>query len=81
MTVGPRALLSVLREVRGGTERRPVAIGGARELAPLLARELRQGGDASAVREGGFWIGLMNVVGSVAFGYAAVWLGVMLGRR
>jgi uncharacterized protein (DUF697 family) len=62
--VGPRALLSVLREVRGGTERRPVAIGGARELAPLLARELRQGGDASAVREGGFagaavlvWIG------------------------
>jgi CrcB protein len=35
----------------------------------------------SAVREGGFWIGLMNVVGSVAFGYAAVWLGVMLGRR
>jgi CrcB protein len=35
----------------------------------------------SAVREGGFWIGLMNVVGSVAFGYAAVWLGVLLGRR
>lgn len=62
--IGPRAVLSVLREVRGGTERRPVAIGGARELAPLLARELRQGGDASAVREGGsaeaavlVWIG------------------------
>jgi CrcB protein len=35
----------------------------------------------SAVREGGFWIGLANVVGSVAFGYAAVWLGVLLGRR
>jgi CrcB protein len=35
----------------------------------------------SAVREGGFWIGLANVVGSVAFGYAAVWLGALLGRR
>jgi uncharacterized protein (DUF697 family) len=62
--IAPRALLSVLREVRGGTERRPVAIGGARELAPLLARELREGGDASSVREGGsagaavlVWIG------------------------
>jgi uncharacterized protein (DUF697 family) len=50
--IGPRAVLSVLREIRGGTERRPVAIGGARELAPLLARELREGGDGSAVREG-----------------------------
>ena len=52
MIVSPRALLGALREVRGGTERRPVAIAGARELAPLLARELREGGDASAVREG-----------------------------
>jgi uncharacterized protein (DUF697 family) len=49
--VAPRALLGTLREVRGGTERRPVAIAGARELAPLLARELREGGDASAVCE------------------------------
>jgi CrcB protein len=35
----------------------------------------------SAVREGGFWIGLANVVGSVAFGYAAVCLGALVGRR
>lgn len=35
----------------------------------------------AAVREGGFWIGLANVVGSVTLGYAAVWLGVLLGRR
>ena len=35
----------------------------------------------SAVRQGGFWIGLMNVVGSVVFGYAAVWLGALLARR
>ena len=35
----------------------------------------------SAVREGGFWIGLANVAGSVIFGYAAVWLGALLARR
>ena len=35
----------------------------------------------SAVREGGFWIGLANIVGSVALGYAAVWLGALLARR
>ncbi len=35
----------------------------------------------AAIREGGFWIGLANVVGSVSFGYVAVWLGALLGRR
>jgi CrcB protein len=35
----------------------------------------------SAVREGGFWIGLVNIVGSVGLGYAAVWLGALLARR
>jgi CrcB protein len=35
----------------------------------------------AAVREGGFWIGLANVVGSVGFGYAAVWLGALIARR
>lgn len=35
----------------------------------------------SAIREGGFWIGLANVVGSVALGYLAVWLGAQLARR
>jgi fluoride exporter len=35
----------------------------------------------SAVREGGFWIGLANIVGSVTLGYAAVWLGALLARR
>jgi CrcB protein len=34
----------------------------------------------SAIREGGFWIGLTNVVGSVGLGYVAVWLGALLGR-
>jgi CrcB protein len=35
----------------------------------------------AAVREGGFWIGLSNVAGSVILGYAAVWLGALLARR
>jgi len=36
----------------------------------------------TAAREGSMWIGLMNVVASVALGYLAVWLGAMsAGRR
>jgi CrcB protein len=35
----------------------------------------------SAIRDGGFWIGVLNVVGSVTLGYAAVWLGALLARR
>ena len=35
----------------------------------------------AAIRDGGFWIGLANIVGSVVFGYAAVWLGALLARR
>lgn len=35
----------------------------------------------SAVREGAFWVGLANVLGSVLFGYIAVWLGVLAARR
>src|SRR5437762_9995430 len=35
-----------------------------------------------AVQDGGRWIGLLNVVASVAMGYAAVWIGaIMVGRR
>ena len=50
--LGPLSLLSVLRELRRGEgDRRPLAVAGARELVPLLARELREGGDASAVVE------------------------------
>ena len=35
----------------------------------------------SVIRDGGFWVGIANVVGSVTLGYAAVWLGAMLARR
>jgi uncharacterized protein (DUF697 family) len=46
------AFFRVLNEVRrgaGGED--PVAIGGGRELVPLLAKELRSGGDDAAVVE------------------------------
>jgi len=42
-----------MREMRRGTgDRRPLGVAGASELVPLLARQLREGGDASAVVEG-----------------------------
>jgi fluoride exporter len=34
-----------------------------------------------AVRDGGAWIGLLNVAGSVILGYAAVWIGEMTANR
>jgi len=61
----PLAVLAAAREVRRGAgDRRPVAVAGARELVPLLARELRAGGDPSAVIEG-------TVTGAAAL----VWVG------
>jgi uncharacterized protein (DUF697 family) len=51
--LGPVALFSLVREVRRGTgDRRPLAVAGARELLPIIARQLREGGDPSAVVEG-----------------------------
>ena len=35
----------------------------------------------AVIRDGGFWVGIFNIVGSVTLGYAAVWLGAMLARR
>ena len=35
----------------------------------------------AAIREGGFWMGLANIAGSVTLGYMAVWLGSVLARR
>ncbi len=51
--LGPLAVLSVVRELRRGAgDPRPLAVGGARELAPVLVRELVAGGDPSAVVQG-----------------------------
>ncbi|MFL5927060.1 MAG: hypothetical protein ACJ77E_09005 [Gaiellaceae bacterium] len=51
--LGPLTVLSVAREVRRGAgDERPLSVAGAPELVPVLARELREGGDAAAVVEG-----------------------------
>ncbi|HEY5296163.1 MAG TPA: hypothetical protein VIJ70_11870 [Gaiellaceae bacterium] len=51
--LGPLALVSLVREVRRGEgDTRPLAVAGARELVPLLARQLREGGEPVAVVEG-----------------------------
>ncbi len=53
LTLTPLSVISLVRELRRGSgDPRPLAISGARELVPLLARELRAGGDATAVVEG-----------------------------
>jgi uncharacterized protein (DUF697 family) len=47
------ALVSLVREVRRGSgDQRPLAVAGARELLPIIARQLREGGDPAAVVEG-----------------------------
>src|SRR3954453_21696907 len=51
--LGPLAVLSVVREGRRGSgDQRPLAVAGARELLPIIARQLREGGDPTAVVEG-----------------------------
>src|SRR4051812_19386370 len=51
--LAPLAVLSIVRELRRGSgDQRPLAVAGARELVPILARQLREGGDGSAVAEG-----------------------------
>jgi uncharacterized protein (DUF697 family) len=63
--LGALALMGLLKEARAGAgDRRPLAVAGARELVPLLARDLREGGDASAVVEG-------RIEGAAA----VVWIG------
>jgi uncharacterized protein (DUF697 family) len=53
MKLGPMSFVALLRELRRGAgDPRPLAVAGARELVPLLARELRAGGEDAAVVEG-----------------------------
>ena len=58
-------MIGVVRELRRREgDPRPLSVAGARELVPLLARELRAGGEASAVVE--------NVLENVS---VLVWVG------
>ena len=50
--LGPLSLISVVRELRRrGGDPRPLSVAGARELVPILARELRADGEHAAVVE------------------------------
>jgi uncharacterized protein (DUF697 family) len=52
LPVAPTAVLSIARELRTEARQdRPLVVGGARELAGVLRRELARGGVASAVRD------------------------------
>jgi uncharacterized protein (DUF697 family) len=54
LPVGPFSIYRLLRELRGiSADPRPLGVGGSRELAGALARELTRGGDPTAVREVG----------------------------
>jgi hypothetical protein len=49
----PFVALGAVQRVRNTTHAHaPIAVAGSRELVPLLAKELRAGGDAGAVTEG-----------------------------
>ena len=53
LPLAPAVVYNLLRELRTSASRRkPIVLGGARELVEALRRELVRGGDASAVRDG-----------------------------
>jgi hypothetical protein len=58
-------VISLVRAARAKPgERKPIVVAGARELVPLLVKDLREGGEASLVREG-----------SAAGAAVLVWIG------
>jgi uncharacterized protein (DUF697 family) len=53
LPLAPAVVYNLVRELRTSVSRRkPIVLGGARELVDALRRELVRGGDASAVRDG-----------------------------
>jgi uncharacterized protein (DUF697 family) len=51
--VSPKAVFAAVRELRAKPDAGPLVVAGAPALVPLLAKELRAGGEASAVQENG----------------------------
>jgi uncharacterized protein (DUF697 family) len=69
--LGPLSVIGVVRELRRREgDPRPLSVAGARELVPILARELRADGEASAVVE--------NVLENVS---VLVWVGTPDAER
>jgi uncharacterized protein (DUF697 family) len=55
LPLAPALVFNLVREVRrAAASPKPIAVGGARELATALRRELVRGGDGHAVREFGY---------------------------
>jgi uncharacterized protein (DUF697 family) len=53
LPLAPAVVFKIVRELRKASDsRKPIVVGGARELADALRRELVRDGDASAVRSG-----------------------------
>ena len=70
LPLAPFAVLKLVRELRSSTtDRRPLALGGARSLVDALQRELARDGEPSAVR----------VVSTGAVGDAAALVYVLAG--
>jgi uncharacterized protein (DUF697 family) len=60
---GPFALFGAVRQLRGDPGHPgPLVVAGAKELVPVLARDLREGGDAASVREGGSPVGAAALI-------------------
>jgi uncharacterized protein (DUF697 family) len=53
MPISPKAVFTAVRELRSTADAGPIVVAGAHALVPLLAKELRAGGEPSAVREDG----------------------------
>ncbi len=54
LPLDPRAVLGILKEIRVAAEEdKPLVVGGAKELATVLRRELARGGVSDTVREHG----------------------------
>ena len=72
-------LMTILSQRQAGPEMRLLLVVGV--LGGYTTFSSFEFETFQAVRAGAAWIGLLNVLGSVIFGYLAVWCGAALVRR